>query len=125
MQKLVFVGLGGFLGACLRYILSMGAQRWWGTEFPYGTLAANVIGGILIGGLMELSLSTDLIPPNLRLFLVTGILGGFTTFSSFSYETVNLLSDGSYLLGAANIGLNLILALAGVVAGRSVTQFIL
>jgi len=124
-MKLLYVGLGGFTGACLRYIISLGAQKWWGAEFPYGTMIVNVIGGLLIGLLMELSIGSDLIPPHLRLFLVTGLLGGFTTFSSFSYETVSLLSDGSYLLGAANIGLTLILSLGGVVAGRSITQWIL
>ena len=124
-MKLIYVGLGGFMGACLRYIISLGAQKWWGAEFPYGTMIVNVAGGLLIGFLMELSIATDLIPPHLRLFLVTGILGGFTTFSSFSYETVSLLSDGSYLLGAANIGLTLVLSLGGAVAGRSITQWIL
>ena len=125
MQKLLFVGLGGFVGACLRYSISLGAQKWWGVEFPYGTMIVNVAGGLLIGLLMELSIGSDLIPPHLRLFLVTGLLGGFTTFSSFSYETVSLLSDGSYLLGTANIALNLVLSLGGVVAGRSITQWIL
>ena len=124
-MKLLYVGLGGFMGACLRYIVSLGTQKWWGPEFPYGTMIVNVIGGLLIGLLMELSIGSDLIPPHLRLFLVTGLLGGFTTFSSFGYETVSLLSDGSYLLGAANIGLTLILSLGGVVAGRSITQWIL
>jgi len=124
-MKLLYVGLGGFMGACLRYIVSLGAQKWWGSEFPYGTMIVNVLGGLLIGLIMELSIGSDLIPPGMRLFLVTGLLGGFTTFSSFSYETMNLLSDGSYLLGAANIGLTLILSLGGVAAGRSITQWIL
>jgi len=124
-MKLLYVGLGGFIGACLRYLISLGAQKWWGTEFPYGTMAVNIAGGLLIGLIMELSIGSDLIPPHLRLFLVTGLLGGFTTFSTFSYETVSLLSDGSYLLGAANIGLTLLFSLGGVVAGRSITQWIL
>jgi len=124
-MKLLYVGLGGFAGACLRYVVSLGAQRWWGAGFPYGTMIVNVIGGLLIGLLMELSIGSDLIPPGMRLFLVTGLLGGFTTFSTFSYETVSLLSDGSYLLGAVNIGLTLFLSLGGVIAGRSITQWIL
>ena len=124
-MKLLYVGLGGFIGACLRYLISLGAQKWWGSEFPYGTMAVNIAGGLLIGLIMELSIGSDLIPPHLRLFLVTGLLGGFTTFSTFSYETVSLLSDGSYLLGAANIGLTLLFSLGGVVAGRSITQWIL
>lgn len=67
---------------------------------------------------MELSLSTDIISPDLRLFLTTGILGGLTTFSTFSYETINLLNSGAYIWGIINIVLNVLLSLIGVVVGK-------
>jgi fluoride exporter len=124
LQKLFYVGLGGFIGACLRYIVSIYSPKLFGTQLPYGTLIVNVVGGILIGLIMELSLTTDLISPNLRLFLTTGIMGGLTTFSTFSYETVALFSEGSYILAMLNTGLNIFLSMTGVVVGKFISQII-
>jgi fluoride exporter len=118
LQKILYVGIGGFAGAALRYIVSLASARLFGTQLPYGTLIVNVLGGLLIGLLMELSIATDLVPPNLRLFLVTGVLGGLTTFSTFSYETMSLMGDGSWLLAALNTALNLFLSFGGVALGR-------
>ena len=124
MQKILYVGIGGFIGACLRYVISMNSPKLFGTQLPYGTLIVNVLGGIMIGLIMELSITTDLIPPNLRLFLTTGIMGGLTTFSTFSYETINLLSEGSYLLGGLNTALNLFLSFGGVILGKFISHLI-
>jgi len=118
LQQILYVGIGGFIGASLRYIISMNAIKIWGPHFPYGTLIVNVIGGILIGLTMELSLTTNLISPDLRLFLTAGILGGLTTFSTFSHETIGLFFNNNYGLGILNICLNLFLSLGGVVLGR-------
>jgi CrcB protein len=120
MQNLLIIGIGGFVGACLRYAISSGAAKAFGSQLPYGTLVVNVAGAILIGLVLELSSSTGLISANLRLFLVTGILGGFTTFSAFSYETMALLSEGKYMLGGLNICLNVFLSLLGVVLGKNI-----
>lgn len=117
-KKIIYVGIGGFIGACLRYIISAKVPKLLGTQLPYGTLIVNVLGGILIGFIMELSLNSDLISPNLRLFLTTGIMGGLTTFSTFSYESISLFSEGSYLLGILNVVLNLFLSLFGVMLGK-------
>lgn len=122
IQKLFYVGIGGFIGACLRYAISANTTKLSG--IPFGTLIVNVVGGILIGLIMELSLTTDLISPNLKLFLTTGIMGGLTTFSTFSYETISLFSDGSYILAVLNICLNLFLSLGGVVAGKFISHLI-
>lgn len=122
MQKLIYVGIGGFIGACLRYIISLNAPKLLG--IPNGTLIVNITGGILIGLIMELSLTTDLIPPDLRLFLTTGIMGGLTTFSTFSYETIELFSDGTYILAILNVCLNLFLSLGGVVLGKFISHII-
>jgi CrcB protein len=124
MQKLLYVGIGGFIGSCLRYLISLHSPKLFGTQLPYGTLIVNVVGGILIGFIIDFSIKSGIISPNLRLFLTTGIMGGFTTFSTFSYETINLLNEGSYLLGTLNIGLNLFLSLGGVVLGKFIVQMI-
>lgn len=124
MQKLLYVGIGGFIGACLRYVISSYSAKLFGTELPYGTLIVNVPGGILIGFIMELSLTTDLISPDLRLLLTTGILGGLTTFSTFSYETVNLLNDGSYMRALLNTCLNLFLSFGGVSLGKLISHIV-
>lgn len=124
MQKIIFVGIGGFIGASLRYIISVNSPKFFGTQLPYGTLIVNIIGGVLIGFIMELSLLTDFISPNLRLFLTTGIMGGLTTFSTFSYETISLFTDGRYILGTLNTCLNLFLSLGGVLIGKLIAHII-
>jgi CrcB protein len=124
MEKLIYVGIGGFIGSCLRYSISVNSPKLFGTQLPYGTLIVNIMGGILIGFIMELSLRTDLISPNLRLLLTTGLMGGLTTFSTFSYETITLFSEGSYMLGTLNTCLNLFLSFGGVVVGGLVSHII-
>ena len=115
MQKLLYVGLGGFIGAALRYFISTKMAV---TPIPWGTLLVNVAGGILIGVIMQLCLTTNSISPNMKLFLTTGVMGGLTTFSSFSYETVTLFSSGDIKHGVMNICLNLFLCLGGVLIGQ-------
>ena len=118
MQKMIYVGIGGCIGAILRYIVTMQSAKMMNSNFPMGTLIVNVVGGFLIGMIAELSISTDLISPNLKLFLTTGIMGGLTTFSTFSLETITLMSDGRYLFGILNVCLNVFLSLGGVVLAR-------
>jgi CrcB protein len=118
MFQVIIVGLGGFIGASLRYIVSQLALKVFGSGFPYGTLIVNVVGAVLIGFITALSLRNSSITPNTKLFLTTGILGGLTTFSTFSNETASILSSGAYLQGILNIVLNLGLCLIGVVGGK-------
>lgn len=122
MLKLLYVGIGGFIGASLRYGLSEGSAKIFGSNFPYGTLLVNVIGGFLIGLIMEFSTTTKMISPELKLLLTTGVLGGLTTFSTFSHETMSLFNNGKYGIAALNICLNLFLSLGGVAAGKLVLQ---
>ncbi len=125
MKNILYVGIGGFIGASLRYIISINSSKLFGAQLPFGTLIVNILGGIFIGFIMELGATTSFISPAVRLFLTTGIMGGLTTFSTFSYETVTLFSEGNYILAVLNTGLNLFLSLAGVIVGKLISQIIM
>lgn len=119
MQNLFIIGVGGFFGATLRYLLSGYVQGMSGSiEFPYGTLAVNVLGSFLIGLLTQLVETQGVFEPETRAFVFMGLLGALTTFSTFSIETTNLLMDGENLLAALNVGANLGLCLLAVWLGR-------
>jgi CrcB protein len=107
----VLVFIGGGLGACARYWLSGFVFRWVEPNFPYGVLIVNILGCLVIGFLMTGFEERFMINPSLRIFLTIGILGGFTTFSSFSYETISLIKDGEFFYASANIGASVILCL--------------
>jgi len=98
---MVLVFIGGGIGATARYGLQGLVYRYTSASFPYGTLAVNVLGCFAIGFLMSSFEERFMVNPSLRLFLAIGILGGFTTFSLFSYETIMLLREGSYAAGLA------------------------
>lgn len=117
MAKVLYVGIGGFIGASLRYLISITVPKFFKSGIPLGTLLVNIAGAILIGFIMEMSIRFSFISPNMKLFLTTGILGGLTTFSTFSYETMDLYQKGKYILFCSNIILNLGLSLIGVVLG--------
>ncbi|WP_439598507.1 fluoride efflux transporter FluC [Falsiroseomonas sp.] len=106
MKNLLLVALGGALGSVLRYAISLLAVEQFGTAFPWGTLAVNILGSAAIGLAAALGVQGEL-----RLLLVTGVLGGFTTFSAFSLET-GLLFERSPWLAAAYVAASLILGLA-------------
>jgi CrcB protein len=116
------VGSGGFVGAALRYGLSGMVQRSVPLAvFPYGTLAVNMLGCLLIGVVVGLVDSRQLFGPELRLFVLIGLLGGFTTYSTFGYETFALLRDGDFLRMVANVGIHVVLGLSLVWAGYAMT----
>lgn len=120
MQKLFYVGIGGFLGASLRYLITINSQKFFGNHFPYGTLIVNILGGLFFGLIMEINCTTNLISSDFKLFLTTGIMGGLTTFSTFSYETVSFFTSGNYTLACLNTCLNLFLSLLGIILGKSI-----
>ncbi|MSS72628.1 MAG: fluoride efflux transporter CrcB [Candidatus Latescibacteria bacterium] len=123
MNRLLLVGTGGFIGSVLRYLASGFVQQ--GTvQFPYGTLAVNLAGCLTIGFLSELAEAYGVFTPETRSFVFVGILGGFTTFSAFGNETVNLLRDGEGLLALANVGAHVVLGLGAVWAGRALPHLI-
>lgn len=120
MQTVILVGAGGFLGSVARYLVSLWATKTLGNAIPYGTLAVNVLGCFLIGFLTEHHLIS--LTPVVRSLLATGFLGGFTTFSAFSYETISMLTMGSRVTATLNILLNLILGLSMTLFGRILAQ---
>lgn len=103
MKNYLLVFVGGGTGAAARYWLSGAVYRFVPANFPYGILAVNILGCFIIGLLMTVSLERYMISSTIRVFLTVGILGGFTTFSSFSYETVALLQDGELQRAILNV----------------------
>ncbi len=125
MTKLLVIGLGGFLGAIMRYGLSGQVNRFSTGGFPYGTLVVNVIGCLLLGVIMVLVKDRSFIPPNMQLFITVGLLGAFTTFSTFGNETLILAQDGEIWSAVLNICGSLILGLGAVWLGRVLMRVII
>lgn len=118
MTRLLLVALGGAIGSCLRYGVGLWAVQRLPAGFPWATLIVNVVGCLLIGFLFGLADDHALGRPELRALLVVGLLGGFTTFSSFGAETSLLARGGSLPLAAVNVMANVGLGLLAVMAGR-------
>lgn len=107
----ILIAVFGALGCVSRFYLSGWTYEKLGWGFPWGTLSVNVVGAFIIGLIMELGLRGALIPPNLRIGLVTGFLGGLTTFSTFSYETFKLIESGRFLVAFGNVLVSVTLCL--------------
>jgi fluoride exporter len=107
----LWIGVGGAVGSMLRYHLGAIIHARLGDHFPYGTLVINVVGSFLLALLCALGLRGELMGPGLRLALGTGVLGGFTTYSTFNYDTLRLFQTGAPLLGALNLAATVTLSL--------------
>jgi len=122
MKEILWVGLGGFAGANARYLLGIWVATRFGTTFPYGTFIINVTGSFVLGVIMGL-LDAHVLASAVRLSLAIGFVGAYTTFSTFTYETLRLVESGSLLLAAANVVgsvvVGLLAAIAGLAAGRA------
>jgi len=119
MINILIVGIGGFIGSVSRYLVGGWVHNSTNiTWFPVGTFAVNMCGCFLIGFLGGISESLQVFTPETRLLLFIGVLGGFTTFSSFGYETFTLIRDGEVFAAAANAGLQVILGLGFVWLGN-------
>jgi fluoride exporter len=120
--RLLLVCIGGALGSGLRYVMSGAVIHWLGPGFPYGTLAVNVLGSFLIGLIQEVGTTSLLIPDTTRLLLTVGIMGGLTTYSTFSYETVRLMEAGSWHQAWLNVVVTtmtcLTVCILGIAVGR-------
>jgi CrcB protein len=121
MIKILLILSGGAIGSLGRYMASGLAHQFTSSIFPVGTLAVNLIGSFLIGLLWGIFENT-MVSPNVRSFIFIGILGGFTTFSSYSLETLNLLRDGELKLAFANFALNNFLGLGLALAGFALAK---
>ena len=117
MGRFLLVCLGGALGSGARYLVASWALAAFGPEFPRGTLVVNVVGSFLLAAIMTLAVTTERVSPELRLFLGAGIMGGFTTYSSFNWETIALAQQGSWALAAANVAVTVLACLAAGLAG--------
>lgn len=100
MNGILVVATGGAIGSVARYLFGMWTVRTFGFGFPWGTLGVNLIGAFLIGVIVELSAARLHLAPELRLFLITGIMGGFTTFSSYALEVSAMMQRGNHALAA-------------------------
>ena len=123
MSRFLWICLGGAAGTGARYLLSGWALAAFGPAFPWGTLAVNVIGSFCVGLIMQVGIATPLLSPTLRLALTTGVMGGFTTYSTFNYETIRYVQDGAWRLALGDVALTLAACLlagfAGIALGRS------
>jgi CrcB protein len=123
MQNVLLVGFGGFIGSAGRYLVSGWVQNLVDKPLlPFGTLVVNVLGCLLIGLLGGLAEAREIMHPNARMFVMVGILGGFTTFSTFGYETFALGRDGESFMALANIGSQVVLGLAAVWVGFAMAR---
>ena len=123
MERALAVGLGGFLGSMLRFGLGSGLARLKnGWSFPIETLVINVLGCLAIGWLAGLAESREMFTPTARAFLFVGVLGGFTTFSAFGYETVQLLRWGHFAGAVASVALQVALGIGAVWTGAQLAR---
>lgn len=110
-MQVIYIGICGALGCMARYFVSGWTYALLGRGFPYGTFAVNLLGSFLLGLIMEGSLRSTLLSPELRMGITVGFLGGFTTFSTFSLETFRLLEEGSLLQAGANVFFNVVVCI--------------
>jgi fluoride exporter len=126
MQPVLLVALGGALGSVLRYLTGVVAARWLGLEFPWGTLIVNLVGSFLIGVVNELASDALTLSPEARLFLATGVMGGLTTYSTFSHETVRLVEAQAWTSAWINVTVTTVacvgLCFGGIAAARSIAR---
>lgn len=116
LKNILFIGLGGGIGSICRYVMDLAIGKWIDASFPWGTFVINVLGSLLIGlflGMFDKSIFND----TSKLLLITGFCGGFTTFSAFSSENVNLILAGQWLTAIAYSALSVVLGIAAVWLG--------
>ena len=125
MLNIVLVAIGGAIGSVLRYLVSLVTLRQFGPAFPWGTFTVNLVGGLLIGMVAGVFALRSEAPQEMRLFLITGCLGGFTTFSAFSLDAVTLFERGQVLTAAGYVVASVGFSIGGVFAGLALMRAIL
>ena len=125
MTQALLISLAGAIGTLSRYLVGIWAGRVLGAGFPYGTLIVNVVGCFLIALIYQLALSSTMLSSSMRVTLGTGFIGGLTTYSSFNYETTELLRERAWATGVMNVGITLaacfVAGLLGLALGRGLT----
>ncbi|GAC1447983.1 MAG: fluoride efflux transporter CrcB [Chitinophagaceae bacterium] len=116
-RSLLLVGIGSFIGGISRYLTQQFVQKYYPSSIPFGTLSVNIVGCFIIGVIYALSAKGNILSPEIRLFLATGICGGYTTFSSFAYENISLLQDGEFFYTLMYVLLSVVLGLLAVYLG--------
>jgi CrcB protein len=119
MSRFLMICVGGAVGTGARYLTALWAASAFGPAFPYGTLIVNIVGSFLLGFLMGM---TPVFSADVRLMLTTGVMGGFTTYSTFNYETTNYFREGAWLMGATNVAATLIGCLVAGLAGIALAR---
>ena len=117
MKQLLLVGLGGFIGSIARFFISKLNLHWHFLSIPMGTLSVNILGSLIIGFIVGVSAKSELITPGLRLFLMVGVCGGFTTFSSFTLENFTLMQNGQFVTVLIYTGLSIFFGFLAVYLG--------
>jgi fluoride exporter len=125
MRVIWYVALGGAVGSVIRYVVGVAVQSRSGLDFPVGTLLVNLSGCLLLGFLIHYALATPAITPEVRALLTTGLCGGYTTFSTFSYETVTLIQDGDWRRATLYVGLSVAGSILAVMLGIAGARLIL
>ncbi|MDY0292078.1 MAG: fluoride efflux transporter CrcB [Desulfuromonadaceae bacterium] len=118
----IYIGVFGGVGCLARYGVSAWTAASFGTRFAYGTLGVNVVGSLLLGAVMEFAMRSSVLSADLRLGICVGFMGGFTTFSTFAYDSWSLLEAGQWVAASLNILLNVVLCLGGVAAGIALVR---
>lgn len=125
MERFFWICIGSAVGGGARYLVSGWTLKLLGPSFPYGTLAVNVMGSFLVAGFMFAGVETAMMPPTVRLALTTGVMGGFTTYSTFSYETMKYLQDGAWGIAIANVLVTVLGCLAACLLGWASAKWLL
>ncbi len=123
-RVVLLIGIGSFIGGVCRYYSQQIITKFFPSPLPYGTLSVNIVGCLLIGLIYGLADRGNILTPEWRLFLTTGFCGGFTTFSTFSYESINLIQDGEFLYLSLYIALSVVLGIASTYLGMLVIKSI-
>jgi CrcB protein len=124
MINYLIIGMGGFIGAMVRYAIGLWIGQRWGRSFPLGTFFINVSGSFFIGLIMSLFTERFMVNPQWRLLLVVGFLGAYTTFSTFEYETGRLVKDGEWLIASMNVVLSVFAGFVALKLGEVIARAI-
>jgi CrcB protein len=124
VARFALICLGGAAGTGARFLVATGMLRWLGPTFPFGTLTVNVTGSFLLAIIVELGLTYGAISPDVRVVLATGVMGGFTTYSSFNHEVLAYLQRGAWALGTAYLGATVLGCFAAGLFGTAVARWL-